>query len=398
MRKKWVAILATMLLFSTIGWARDVSVSSVSLGNLTESTVDITYTLSRTTPAVSSSQPIWIFVKYSNDAGSTWMDTDDLSQSNDWSAGGQTGSSTVNQNLSGDVGIVASSGSKSITWTWGVSGTGLSSTDQVRVRVYTVEMCQVPADAAFAMGGDGGNSALTSGTANIASFYIMKYPVTNRMYVDFLNEIGNSHDETADDEHDYYCDTQSDATRGGIDITGSIPNATWSTRSGREDWPVIGTDWFNAYDMPRWMGLVPSTEEQWEKACRSVGGSEGNTYSWGDSPTASTNLCNMSGTFSPGAPCDVNYFEQTWADSGLSNPYGCFEMTGNVWEWTDTEAYSGAYDDTKSGIDYTNPPTYIVDRGGSWGVSGTYLYGSARALISFHNQRYTFIGIRGVTN
>jgi formylglycine-generating enzyme required for sulfatase activity len=292
------------------------------------------------------------------------MDTDDQSLSNDWSAGGQTGASTVNDNLTGDVGLVTSSGSKSITWTWDGTGTGLASTDQVRVRVY----------------------------------HIMKYPVTNWMYVDFLNEVGNDHDNTADADHDYWNSTQSDNTRGGVDVSGSIPNATWSITSGRDDWPVIGVNFLNSYDMCRWMGLVPPTEEQWELACRSVGGAGGNTYSWGDNPVPSTNNCNMDGTFVPGAPSDVNYFETTWEDSSMANPDGIFEMTGNVWEWCDTESYSGAYDDTKSGLTYASPPTNVINRGGSWGVSGTYLYGSSRALTATYNGRYTFIGIRAVKN
>ena len=162
-----------------VRFTKNVSVSSVSLNNLSGSTVNINYTLSRTTPTISSSQPIWIFVKYSSDLGQTWMDTDDLSLANDWSAGGQTGASTVNQNLTGAVGLVTSAGSKSITWTWDVTGTGLSSTDEVRVRVYAVEMCQVDGNSSFEMGGDGGNGAITSGTADISAFHIMKYPVTH---------------------------------------------------------------------------------------------------------------------------------------------------------------------------------------------------------------------------
>jgi formylglycine-generating enzyme required for sulfatase activity len=106
----------------------------------------------------------------------------------------------------------------------------------------------------------------------------------------------------------------------------------------------------------------------------------------------------MDGTVSPGRPCDVNYFESTWVDSGMANPYGVLEMTGNVWEWTDTESYTGAYDDTKSGLTYASPPTNVINRGGSWGVSGTYLYGSSRALNSAYNERQTYIGIRGVKN
>jgi len=398
MRAKYAVILAVVLLLTSAPLARDVSVSSVTLTNLSAPTLNITYTLSRTTPTISASQPIWIFIKYSHDFGSTWMDTDDLSLANDWGAGGQTGASTVNQNLSGDKDIVTSAGSKSITWTWAGSGTGLSSTDSVRVRVCAVEMCQIDANSSFEMGGDGGADAITSGTANVAAFHIMKYPVTNRMWVDFLNELANAHDDTSDGDHDYWNSTQSHSTRGGTDISGSIPNATWSVTSGRDDWLVIGINWLNAYDMSHWMGLEIANEEQWELACRSVGGSGGNTYSWGDNPVPSTDNCNMSGTFSPGRPSDVNDFEDTWADSGYANPYGVFEMTGNVWEWNDTEAYTGAYNSAMSVLDYWSPPTDVINRGGSWGTFGTYLFGSARQVITPHKTHQTYIGFRGVKN
>jgi formylglycine-generating enzyme required for sulfatase activity len=399
MKLRIFAGIALLILVVSACWGRDVDVSDAAFSNLTGSTIDINYTLSRTNPTVSSDQPVWIFIKYHLGEGNTWMDTDNYSQADDWSMGGQTGATTVNQHLTGDVGIVASSGSKTITWTWGAGGTNIPQSEMVRVRIYAVEMCQVTADAAYAMGSDGGSNAITSGTANIASdFYIQKYPVTNRMYVDFLNEVGNNHDNTADATHDYWNTTQNDATRGGVSITGSVPFAVWSVVSGRDDWPVIGVNWLNAYDMTRWMGLTPPTEEQWEKACRSVGGADGNLYSWGDTPAASTTYCDMSGSFSPGRPCDVNTYETAWGNDGLANPFGCFEMTGNVWEWTDTEAYTGAYNASMSGVTYASPPANTVNRGGSWGSSGTGLYGSARAVASAYSLRATYIGIRGAKN
>ena len=142
LKKMGLLVLGLLLLYTSEAPARDVDVSSVSISNVNveAGTCTINYTLSRTSPAISADQPVWVFVKYrlSTDTNYTgWQDTDDHNAANDNSDGRYTGNNdnsknqcdggypcTVNKYLSGDVGIVTTGGSKQIAWTWGATGTG----------------------------------------------------------------------------------------------------------------------------------------------------------------------------------------------------------------------------------------------------------------------------------
>ena len=74
-----------------------------------------------------------------------------------------------------------------------------------------------------------------------------------------------------------------------------------------------------------WAYVLP-TEAQWEYACRA-----GTTtaYSWGDDINSSHANYNWDG-----GPNDGADFQQT-RDVGQygANPWGFFDMIGNVWEW-----------------------------------------------------------------
>ena len=163
-------------------------------------------------------------------------------------------------------------------------------------------------------------------------------------------------------------------------------SATPSNWPNNADRPVEKVSWddiqkfltrLNAQEagnIPAGWAYVLPTEAQWEYACRA-----GTTtaYSWGDSITTSNANYSDSG------------YSQT-RDVGLydANPWGFFDMHGNVWEWTAdwyTAYSSGAQTDPEG------PATGStrVYRGGSWSNAGTSLRSAYRSSSSPSYRYYT---------
>lgn len=115
--------------------------------------------------------------------------------------------------------------------------------------------------------------------------------------------------------------------------------------------PVVGISWFEAQAYANWLTTLKDdgftyrlpTEEEWERAAR---GDDGNVYPWGDQFDPEKCNAKESGR---GKPNRVNLYP-----NGIS-PYGCYDMSGNVWEWT-----SSFSDDNKD--------TYVI-KGGAFGYS-----------------------------
>lgn len=93
----------------------------------------------------------------------------------------------------------------------------------------------------------------------------------------------------------------------------------------KDNCPIsVGLSWFHAKAYALWAGKRLPTEEEWEKAAR---GTDGRIFPWGNEYDLAR--CNTSeGEIFNSTPID-RYPE------GRS-PYGCYNMAGNVLEWTDT--------------------------------------------------------------
>ena len=114
-----------------------------------------------------------------------------------------------------------------------------------------------------------------------------------------------------------------------------------------------------AGNLPAGWSFVLPTESQWEYACRA-----GTTtaYSWGDSITG-TNANYLSSGYSQTR--DVGQY--------AANPWGFFDMHGNVWEWT-ADRYQAAYPTGNPVVDPTGArlrARFGSSRGGTWAPDGT---------------------------
>lgn len=107
---------------------------------------------------------------------------------------------------------------------------------------------------------------------------------------------------------------------------------------GKEDHPVVYVDLDDARAYARWAGKRLPTEEEWQYAAE---GPRHTRYPWGDEMRA--DVCNARG----GGTTPVKRFP-----AGRS-AFGCYDLCGNVWHWTETERRDGR-------------TRFCVLKGGSW--------------------------------
>jgi formylglycine-generating enzyme required for sulfatase activity len=152
-----------------------------------------------------------------------------------------------------------------------------------------------------------------------------------------------------------------------IDKGRSDPNNT----NGNDNvkWLVTWNPNANGYRLP--------TEAEWEYACR---GGTTTPFSTGNNIT--TNHANYNGNHPYNNNAQGVFRNRTWeVGSGTPNPFGLYDVHGNVWEWC--WDWRGSY----SNATQTDPrgaasSSYRVLRGGSCGEAAQYLRSAFRLSIS----------------
>jgi formylglycine-generating enzyme required for sulfatase activity len=232
------------------------------------------------------------------------------------------------------------------------------------------ETVYIPAGE-FVMGSEGEGMPGYEGpkhTVHLPAYRIGKYPVTNEQYAAFLKDC-----------------KKRDVPRG----------AGWFQRkppANREKHPVTRVSWYDALAYCEWLSKKTKrdytllSEAEWEKAAR---GPEGQVYPWSDKWE--------DGSCNHGSNDTTPVMDKTgnpYHEQGRS-PYGCYDMLGNVQEWTRTiwgtdfkeDSYSYPYPDSheveadgreKLDPDINWPNLYRVHRGGSFRDDQAQLRGSAR--------------------
>jgi formylglycine-generating enzyme required for sulfatase activity len=98
--------------------------------------------------------------------------------------------------------------------------------------------------------------------------------------------------------------------------------------SGKGDHPVVYVSLDDARAYAKWAGKRLPTEEEWQHAAQGVARVR---YPWGE--VFDPSHCNV------GAPCADTTPVRAFP-TGRS-PFGCYDMCGNVWEWTESERTDG---------------------------------------------------------
>ncbi|MBI2907237.1 MAG: SUMF1/EgtB/PvdO family nonheme iron enzyme [Chloroflexi bacterium] len=213
----------------------------------------------------------------------------------------------------------------------------------------------------------------------LPDYYIARYPVTVAQFRAFV-------------ERSAYALKDSDSLQGlanhpvtNVTFYEAIAYCDWLTER-LKDWKGTPEPLAGLLRQGNWRITLPS-EAEWEKTAR--GENDLRVFPWGDAPD----------------PLKANYWETgirstspVGAFPGGASPYGCLDMSGNVWEWTrslyDEYPYPLEGDDRRRREDLEAPDTEPrVLRGGSFGYGEDVVRCACRRRGE-PDDRYDLVGFR----
>jgi gamma-glutamyl hercynylcysteine S-oxide synthase len=256
------------------------------------------------------------------------------------------------------------------------------------------DMIPVPAGA-FQMGAVWNEFAydneLPAHEVHVPAFKIARCPVTNEEYASFIAEGGYKRREFWSEEGGAHREQEGwDAPlywrREGA---GWRERAMFEEAEMRPRHPVTGISWYEAEAYARFAGKRLPTEAEWEKAASWDEGKKRRLrFAFGDRVPAGGQVANFGSRFWGTTP--VGTFPEG------ASPYGCLDMTGNVWEWTGDkfEGYAGfkPFPYPEYSEEWFDGDHRVL-RGGSWATRAPLLRTSFRNFFRSH-FRIAFAGIR----
>ncbi|KXT59924.1 Sulfatase modifying factor 1 precursor (C-alpha-formyglycine-generating enzyme 1) [Streptococcus oralis] len=179
----------------------------------------------------------------------------------------------------------------------------------------------------------------------IEGFYIDETTVTNEEFLKFVTETGYVTEAEKigwsyvfkyflDDSEQYPIEVHK--TPWWIAVEGASwrhPEGPHSSIEDRLDHPVVHVTRNDAVAYCQWAGKRLPTEAEWEIAAQ--GGTDNEQYYWGDELVFDgKHVCNTwQGDFPNTNTLDDGYASTAPVRTYPPNPYGLYQMIGNVWEW-----------------------------------------------------------------
>ena len=215
----------------------------------------------------------------------------------------------------------------------------------------TLEMVSIPGGT-FKMGSPENEEGYSSYQSpqhqvTVPPFFMGKYPVTQQQWrvVAALEKVNI----------DLKSDPSYFKADGSTSLTNNLPVECVSWNDAREFCDRLSRMANKTYRLP--------SEAEWEYACRG-----GTTTPFYCGETISTDLANYNGNYTYGQGQKGQFREKT-TEVGIfpANPFGLYEMCGNVWEWCEDGWHENYINPPIDGSAWTSLSSkHKMLRGGSW--------------------------------
>jgi formylglycine-generating enzyme required for sulfatase activity len=163
----------------------------------------------------------------------------------------------------------------------------------------------------------------------LTAYAMDRYPVTNQDFAQFLKASGYQPKHS----HSFLKHW----------VNGHIP-------AGLENHPVVYVSLEDARAYAQWIGKRLPSNHEWTYAAK---GETTSKFPWGDE--AQSKYCNL----------EKEHTTSVDAHPQGITPFGCYDMIGNTWEWTESE-----YSDGRTRFCFIKGGSYFNPQGSKWYVLG----------------------------